>query len=340
MEGARPTPDSDLGVVVIGRNEGERLQLCLRSVVRDGATVVYVDSGSTDGSVDRARFMGVDVVALDLSVPFTAARARNAGFKRLRELAPRSTYVQFVDGDCELIEGWLNAARAFLDERPDHACVCGRLRERHPERSVYNRLCDIDWDRPTGRTDACGGVAMMRSAVVESLGGFREDMIAGEEPELCLRIRRHGGVIWRLPNPMAWHDVDMLRFGQWWKRTKRVGFAYAQSLWLQGRRPERSALRRCASPWVWSSGPPLLAVAGGLVWGLPALGVLLIYPLDVLRLARRVSGPWRLRLERSAFLVLGRFPELLGQWQFIAHKLRAAPSSPSFDYKSAKTTDR
>src|SRR5690349_18516545 len=104
-----PLPDARLGVVAIGRNEGERLRLCLESLIRS-ATVrgdVYVDSGSTDGSVALAQSLGVDVVHLDLTEKFTAARARNAGWRRLVQLYPDIRYVQFVDGDCEVVEGWL-----------------------------------------------------------------------------------------------------------------------------------------------------------------------------------------------------------------------------------------
>src|SRR5688572_22948402 len=136
------------GVVAIGRNEGERLKKCLASVVGIGERVVYVDSGSTDESVATARTMQVDVIVLDARIPFTAARARNEGVRRVRELAPGLAYVQFVDGDCEVVAGWLEAATAFLDTHADVAAVSGRLRERHPERSIYNRLCDIEWDKP------------------------------------------------------------------------------------------------------------------------------------------------------------------------------------------------
>ena len=68
------------------------------------SVIVYVDSGSNDGSVQRARHLGADVIELDMRVPFTAARARNVGFRRLREISPDIEYVQFVDGDCELID--------------------------------------------------------------------------------------------------------------------------------------------------------------------------------------------------------------------------------------------
>src|SRR5262245_37385433 len=128
-------------VVVIGRNEGERLQRCLQSLCSN-ALVVYVDSGSTDGSVEWARAQGAEVIELDVTTPFTAARARNAGWHRLRSRAPECPYVQFVDGDCEITGGWLNQAVAFLDTHDRVGVVAGRLRERHPERSIYNRLCE------------------------------------------------------------------------------------------------------------------------------------------------------------------------------------------------------
>src|SRR5262249_42405700 len=132
------------GVVAIGRNEGERLERCLESVIRLAKHVVYVDSGSTDGSPELARGLGAQVVALDMSRPFTAARARNEGWRFLLAAAPDLDHVQFVDGDCEVVEGWLEEACAFLDTHPEVAAVAGRNRERFPQRSIYNLMCDIE----------------------------------------------------------------------------------------------------------------------------------------------------------------------------------------------------
>ena len=321
-----------LGVVVIGRNEGERLRRCLDSVRSGTGATVYVDSGSTDGSVDLARSAGVEVVPLDLHMPFTAARARNAGFARLRRIAPDLAFVQFVDGDCELIDGWLQAATSFLSQHPEVACVCGRLRERYPERSVYNRLCDVEWDRPTGATEACGGIALMRASAFIAVGGFRDDMIAGEEPELCLRIREQGGKVWRLAQPMAWHDAAMLRFAQWWTRSKRTGFSYAQRASVQRGAHDAGLRRHMLRACVWAAALPLIVVGTWMVWGVYALALLLVYPLQVLRLAARGDRPWRIRLERAFFIVLGQFPELLGQLQFRLGRRAQAPRA--FDYKS------
>jgi len=217
-----------IGVVVIGRNEGERLNRCLISVAQTGAKIIYVDSGSTDNSVQLARDLGHHVLELDMSVPFTAARARNEGFAYLVRLYPQIDYVQFIDGDCEMQPGWLLHAASFMKKNVSAVMVCGRLRERYPERSVYNMLCDIEWDAPPGISGACGGIAMVRVDDFRREGGYRADMIAGEEPELCVRFRKKGKEIWRLDVEMALHDAAMMHFHQWWRRAVRGGYAFAE----------------------------------------------------------------------------------------------------------------
>lgn len=309
------------GVVAIGRNEGARLTQCLKSVVGNtGCVVVYVDSGSTDGSVEMARAIGVDVVALDLRVPFTAARARNEGFRRLRELAPDLAYVQFVDGDCEVVAGWLEKAVAFLDARPEVAVVCGRLRERYPELSIYNMLCDIEWDTPVGEARACGGLALVRADAFEKVSGYRDTLIAGEEPELCFRLRAAGWHVWRLDQEMALHDAAMSRFGQWWIRTLRGGYAYAQGAYLHGAPPERFGVRESRSAWLWGLGLPLFAFICTTLLGPFGLMIFSVYPLQVARLALRGDRTMRENWWRAAFLVIGKFPEMLGQLRFLTHR--------------------
>jgi glycosyltransferase involved in cell wall biosynthesis len=298
-----------IGVVVIGRNEGERLRRCLSSISNE--ILVYVDSGSSDGSVALARAQGAEVVELDAASPFTAARARNAGFRRLLETQAQFDYVQFVDGDCELAVGWLECAAAFLSQHEDVAAVGGRLREKHPERTVYNLLCDIEWDAPRGAARTCGGNAMMRVDALVAARGFRADLVAGEEPELCARLRAAGWRIWRLDADMAAHDAAMARFGQWWRRTLRAGYAFAQNAALHGAPPERLGVRESRSAWFWGCWIPFLAIALAPWWGAWALLILAAYPLQVVRLALRGENWWR-----ALFLVLGKFPELAGQIRF------------------------
>lgn len=309
------------GAVVIGRNEGERLVRCLTAARPLFDAVIYVDSGSSDGSPEAAARLGAEVVAIDMSRPFTAARARNAGAARLPE---DTAFVQFIDGDCELAAGWPETAAAFLATHEDTAAVAGRLAELRPDASVYNRLCDEEWAARAGEARACGGIAMMRLSAFRAVGGFREDLAAGEEPELCLRLRRAGGRIWRLADDMATHDADMTRFSQWWRRSRRAGRAYAQGAWLHGRGPERYYVRETLRALAWSALLPA-ALIGALVtpW---SLAMLLAYPAQIARLALRRGGA-RFDWVAAWFSVLGKFAEALGVLDFVFRRRAAYEKS-------------
>ncbi|MBT9597543.1 MAG: glycosyltransferase family 2 protein [Vitreoscilla sp.] len=319
---------SQAGVVVvaIGRNEGERLRRCLASLAGQAELVVYVDSGSTDGSRELAASMGAEVVALDMSVPFTAARARNAGFQRGRELAPSAACVQFIDGDCELRSQWLATAAAFMAAHAEVAAVCGRRRERHPERSVYNLLCDVEWAVPPGPARSCGGDAMFRSAALADVGGYNPGMIAGEEPELCVRLRQRGWGVQVLAVEMTLHDANMLRFSQWWIRSVRSGYAYAEGAALHGGPPERHNVRELMRCVGWGLVLPLLTLLGLALWGPSAAWLLALYPAQALRLFIQGNGTWRTRLLRATFLGIGKFAEVTGAlryWRLRLLKRRA-----------------
>lgn len=314
--GSRP------GVVVIGRNEGARLKTCLQSVLAHAQRVIYVDSGSTDGSASWARSRGVEVVDLDLSRPFTAARARNEGHARLLALHPDIQWVQFVDGDCEVVAGWLEAATTFLEQHPLVAVVCGRRRERFPQASIFNAQIDREWDTPIGEARACGGDAMFRSAALRDVDGFRASLIAGEEPELCLRLRIAGWKIWRLDHEMTLHDAALLRWSQWWQRTRRAGYAFAEGAYLHGRPPERHWVRETRRAILWGLCLPLATVLLAVAWHPAALAALLLYPLQLLRLARRGGLAQRAAWEQAMLLVLARFPEAQGVLGFWLRKLR------------------
>jgi GT2 family glycosyltransferase len=308
------------GAIAIGRNEGERLKRCLESLAT-AAVVVYVDSGSTDGSAQWVREHGEEVVELDLGLPFTAARARNAGFKRLREMAPDLLYVQFVDGDCELTKVWCEQAVSFLESHSDIAALCGRLHERHPDQTIYNWLCDREWDRPPGEVRACGGIAMMRTAAIEAVGGYRDDLIAGEEPELCIRLRAAGWRIWRLGNDMALHDAAMTHFGQWWRRNVRAGFAFAQGSHFYGAPPERHYVWESRRAWLFGVVLPIALLICGVIFGPWGWAAWLIYPLHMLQKIVRFSGPLRERAAGAFFDVLSHFAQGWGEIKFVRGQL-------------------
>jgi len=321
MQGPRPLA----GGVVIGRNEGERLARCLESIAQQISHIVYVDSGSTDGSVDLARERGVPVVELDPASPFTAARARNEGLEALLGLHPDVDVVQFIDGDCELLAGWVQGAVSALWIQPDLVAVCGRRSERNPRQHIWNQLCDLEWDTPVGPALSCGGDAMYRVASLQETGGFRASLIAGEEPELCLRLRALGGAIQRLDLPMTLHDAAMTRLGQWLQRNRRAGYAYAEVSALHRDSPYRIWSRETHRALAWGVGVPLAGLAlagwsGNSLWG-PLL-IVGLHCLAFLKTAVQNKGRWPFPLVilYAASCTLGKFPEAFGVLEYWKHR--------------------
>jgi glycosyltransferase involved in cell wall biosynthesis len=312
-----------LGVVVIGRNEGERLIRCLVSLKGSGAAIVYVDSASTDASVQRAQELGATVCQLSLHVPFTAGRARNEGFARLLELHPAVRFVQFVDGDCEVASDWMRRACDHLLSNETAAIVCGRRKERYPERSVYNWLCDVEWDTPVGSVEACGGDFMVRAEVFSALGGFNAKLIAGEEPEMCYRLRKQGWEVHRIDGQMTDHDAAMTRFGQWARRSSRAGYAYAARAALHWRDRSAYCWRENGRILLWAFALPILVLMLSLLFS-PWFALLaLAYPLQFVRTAAQLS---KAGLDAGArvyafFVLLGKWPEFYGQTLFLTRWL-------------------
>lgn len=303
-------------VVLIGRNEGARLKAALASVSGQARQVVYVDSGSTDNSVAEARNSGARVVALDMSVPFTAARARNAGFDALDD----PQIVQFIDGDCSLVPGYLDAARAHLEAHPQLGLVTGWRAEIHPDASAYNAICDWEWHRPAGEIPACGGDMMVRAEAWAGVGGMNPQVIAAEDDEFCTRLRKAGWQLERLPLQMTRHDAAMTTFGQWWRRAVRTGHGFAQVGHLH---PEyfRTERRRVL---VFGLALPVLLALGLFATPVLSLGVVALYLVSHLRSVRglRADGlPPRHARRLAVLLSLSKFPNLIGMAQFHARRL-------------------
>ena len=323
---------NEIAVVVIGRNEGKRLEICLSSVRRYTKNIVYVDSASTDRSTMVAEDAGAFLVRLDIALPFTAARARNEGFIAAKRLMPEVRYIQFIDGDCELVPGWLNAALSFIEQRTDIAVVCGRRRERNPEQSIYNRLCDIEWATPIGEANACGGDALVRVAAFEQVGGFQSELLAGEEPDLCRRMRQVGWKIWRIDAEMTRHDAAMKAFRQWWRRVVRGGMANAQIWWLHSRRGAPvSETKYLARSIIWGGLLPLAVGIGAFIHP-GALAVLLLYPLRFIRIAARRDIALLDSWQYAFFMTIVPFAQLEGNLRYFGYHLRNKPMS-AIEYK-------
>ncbi len=311
---------SRLGVVVIGRNEGARLKESLLSVMPLGCPVIYADSNSSDGSISLAKSCGVITLQLDPALPMSASRGRKEGFELLNRLYPDLEYVMFVDGDCVIEKSFIIKATKILIDRPDVSVVFGRLRELHPDRSVYNRIANLEWARPAGEVLACGGNALFRINDYVSCGGYREDIVAGEEPELCSRIRSTGGKILCIDDLMGFHDLGFSSFKQWWVRGLRSGYG---ALSVRSQFGVKYFDRQILSAWTWVLAWPLLS--GCLVVLAAALGgpfagacvVLLassLLPLQVFRIS--LAGAAR-GLSREDAVVYGALM-MVNKWASVA----------------------
>lgn len=317
-----------VGAVIIGRNEGERLKRCIESMLAATDCIVYVDSGSTDGSVEFARAHNVIVVELDTSIPFSAGRARNEGFHALKHAHPELDFVQFVDGDCRLFPDWIATAAQFLEQHENCALVCGQRKEIQPEASIFNTLCDIEWNTPVGEALASGGDFLARVEAFSQVDGFNPTVIAGEEPEMCFRLREQGWKIWRIDCLMTWHDAQMTNIKQWWMRVKRCGHAFAQGAAMHGDSPERYYRREVKSVLVWGGAVPASMALALFIWvvfgwGWPMMtwfAPLLLW-FKTFRWAKNdLQLSVKLALLYAFFIVLGKVPEFIG---LLTYKLRA-----------------
>lgn len=318
--------NASIGFVVIGRNEGQRLIDCLTSISGYLPQIVYVDSASTDGSVEAAKSKGVHVLSLDMSRKFTAARARNEGFDKLIALYPELEYVHFLDGDCAVAQNWVEYALRFLQSNPAVAIVCGRRRERYPEASLYNKMCDLEWNTPIGEAKACGGDALINASVFRKVGGYNNDLIAGEEPEMCIRVRQAGYKIWRLDHEMTLHDAAMYRFTQWWKRALRAGYAYAEGNHLHGSAPEYHWVKESLRAWLWGLFIPCIGLLGLVLYPPLAWLVLFVFILQFIKLIysnRRLAD---FAPKFAGLMLVGKFAEVTGQIKYYWQRLTRAQS--------------
>lgn len=301
-----------LSVVIIGRNEGARLVKCIESVKAmhwpsetesgGGVEIIYVDSDSTDGSPERAHDLGAQVIVVHPQRP-SAALGRNAGWR-----AAKAPVILFLDGDTILHPDFvMQASRAFND--PQVAVVWGHRRELHPEHSIYNRVLDLDWVYPPGPSEFCGGDALMRRAILAEVGGYDETLIAGEEPEMCRRIRSLGYVIEHLDLPMTGHDLAMTRWSQYWRRAFRAGHAYAEV---------SDRFRGTGQP-LWEREVKRTLVHGTMVLGLGALGLIGPFMLRSLWPLLLAVGLFLLLALRTAWKVGWKSPEPLTRFLYGIH---------------------
>jgi GT2 family glycosyltransferase len=317
-----------MAAVVIGRNEGERLLPSLQSVLHARLRLIYVDSGSTDGSPDLARGFGIHTVELDALRPFSAARGRNEGLSEAVRRWPDAAYVLFLDGDCVVDADFPAAAAEKLEQDPECAIVTGHLAERSAQSSIYNRMCAIEWQGPPGRIEnmnGLGGIMVVRVAAFRDVGGFNERAISGEEADLGVRLGLRGFSVVKIDRAMATHDAQMFRFGQWWTRAVRNGHSLAHRYASHGRTRFRDGLVGLRSALFWGFALPVTVLL--LLWPTHGLSLLLLggYALLGWRIYRHYVREGHARSEAllmARFLIYAKFAEFLGVVRYCLNRAR------------------
>ncbi len=307
-----------VSVVIIGRNEGDRLHRCIESVksAQWGTLrheIWYVDSRSTDDSLLYAQQQGVQALLLQ-DTAMCAAKARNLGWR-----SAAGEFILFLDGDTQLHPDFVNAALIALQDT-SLCAAWGHRRESHPEQSVYTRVLDLDWIYPIGRTPYFGGDVLVRRSALEMVGGFDPTLNAGEEPELCARLRRQGWQILHIDAPMTLHDLAVTTLKAYARRCYRSGIAYAEvshrmrclgdPLWRrEARRDYLQGLLYLASPLVLLFAIFLHPLAGLLLCGFGALVVVR----SAWRSRSKTSGQLGLAIQYGVHSHLQKIPAFFGQ---------------------------
>ena len=333
---------SKIGVVIIGRNEGERLRACLTSVLTmnypsELLDVIYIDSSSTDGSVALAEGMGVRTIVLE--GPTTAARGRNAGWT-----ATDAPFILFLDGDTVLHPEFVATALPHLADT-SIAGVYGDRREMRTDDSIYNAIFDMDWNAASSEGSSWsiyfGGDALVRRSALESVGGYNESLIAGEEPDMCRRMRGLGNRILHINVPMTLHDLAMYTIKQYWRRSVRTGYAYAEisSMYAATNDPLWSAESRSNQTRgvFWTCGPAFAALLSLLMWSLLPMALFLLISVALFaRTAMKVRSrthSLKLLLAYSVHSHLQQIPIFVGQLRYRRQRQRGG-NAVIIEYKS------
>jgi GT2 family glycosyltransferase len=284
--------------------------------------VVYVDSCSQDNSVQQARELTPHVLVLDNPELLSAARARNEGAQYVFKELPDTKYLQFIDGDTVIDSEWLKHGIALLEQRPGVGATFGSLRELNPDFSIYNRMCDAEWDPASeGEASHCGGNMLVSREVFEAIGGYRSHIIDSEDIDLGERIRAAGHSIWFLIVPMGKHDVAISKFSQWWRRAVRNGHGLAQLADTHGRAGDRSRIIAVVKTLIWGLALPAAALVSLFWW--PRISLLFLVPYLALALrmfSRSARKPFD--LVYALFTALVKIPLSYGILKYGWRKVR------------------
>lgn len=303
-----------VGIVIIGRNEGAKLEEVFGAVKHANCPIIYVDSDSSDNSLQIAKSQGIETLSLQGVPNLNASKARNAGYRKLIEKHPSLQFIQFLDGDCTLINGWVSEALNLIQQRIDVAIICGTLAEKNHHISNYKLLSSLEWKAPIGEVLFTGGNFLIRKSSFEQVGQWDEDIIAAEDNVICHKIRQAGWKILRANVKMAVHDSSIVNFYSFWNRCVRTGYAFAQVASKFGHENHNMFTREVRSTIIFGGIIPLLILVC-LFWN-PwiSLALLSAYLALFVKIYIKLPGDWSQSesLIYAASCVISKFPGFYG----------------------------
>jgi len=214
-----------VSVVLIAKNQDWNSRRLIESILQGNGSyelldVILVDSASSDSTIEFAQEYPIDVLRLRPDQILTPAAGRYVGYKRAR-----GEFILFVDGDMELCHGWLGDALSMMQTDCTVGVATGQIVDVSPG-ETKPRVENVERSG-CKNVSYCGGAALYRRSVLESVGVFNPYLYSEEEPELCLRIRHAGYRIVELQRTVVFHySTPTSAFGTLvarWRRNLYLG---------------------------------------------------------------------------------------------------------------------
>ena len=227
-----------ISIIIIGHNEGWRLTLCLKSILviinkfrNFDFEVIYVDSNSTDDSIERTKIIQ-NVKVFKLEDNMNAAIARNVGAKE-----SKGSVLYFVDGDMELNPDFLSFA---LNEKGEllYDLLTGHLDDffynynhKFLENCPRTYTSEIPKEIQLLRTN--GGIFIIKRDIWNLVLGMNNKFKINEDIDLSIRLSNKKIFTKRLPYLIAkHHTIDYRNEKRMW-RNLWAGFGLYPGLILR-----------------------------------------------------------------------------------------------------------
>lgn len=213
-----------IAIVIPNWNGKKYLTGCIDSLLSQSvkATIIVVDNGSLDGSVEllEKNYPNVDIVKLDRNYGFTGGV--NHGIKRAKDLG--AEYVALFNNDASADNNWLERLAETMQSNPSVGIVTGKLmrgNKKHidstgdyytiwgaPYPRGRNQIDRGQFDTPGYIFGASAGASLYRMAMLDEIGLFDEDFFAYyEDVDISFRAQLANWRVYYQPLAVAYHLV-------------------------------------------------------------------------------------------------------------------------------------